>query len=41
MDITPVGGHPFTTHCMIRYKGSKSGKTIITPLIYGDIGGEV
>jgi deazaflavin-dependent oxidoreductase (nitroreductase family) len=41
MDITPVGGHAFTTHCMIRYTGRKSGKTFITPLIYGDIGGEV
>jgi deazaflavin-dependent oxidoreductase (nitroreductase family) len=41
MDITPVGGHPFTTHCLIRYTGRKSGKTFITPLIYGDIGGEV
>lgn len=41
MDITAVGGHPFTTHCMIKYTGRKSGKTFITPLIYGDIGGEV
>jgi deazaflavin-dependent oxidoreductase (nitroreductase family) len=41
MDITPVGGHAFTTHCLIRYHGRKSGKTFITPLIYGDIGGEV
>lgn len=41
MDITPVGGHSFTTHCMIKYTGRKSGKTFITPLIYGDIGGEV
>lgn len=41
MDITPVGGHSFTTHCLIRYQGRKSGKTFITPLIYGDIGGEV
>lgn len=41
MDITPVGGHPFTTHCLIKYTGRKSGKTFITPLIYGDIGGEV
>jgi deazaflavin-dependent oxidoreductase (nitroreductase family) len=41
MDITAVGGHMFTTHCLIRYRGRKSGKTIITPLIYGDIGGEV
>jgi deazaflavin-dependent oxidoreductase (nitroreductase family) len=41
MDITPVGGHSFTTHCLIKYQGRKSGKTFITPLIYGDIGGEV
>lgn len=41
LDITAVGGHSFTTHCMIRYTGRKSGKVFITPLIYGDIGGEV
>jgi deazaflavin-dependent oxidoreductase (nitroreductase family) len=41
MDVTPVGGHPFTTHCLVKYKGRKSGKTFVTPLIYGDIGGEV
>ena len=41
MDITPVGGHSFTTHCLIRFKGRRSGKVYITPLIYGDICGEV
>ena len=41
MDLKDIGGHGFTTHLMIRYVGRKSGKTIITPLIYGDIGGEV
>ncbi len=41
MDITAVGGRAFATHCMIRYRGRKSGKTFITPLCYGDIGGEV
>lgn len=41
MDITAVGGRSFATHCMIRYTGRKSGKTFITPLCYGDIGGEV
>ena len=41
VDITPVGGHAFATHCMIKYKGRKSGKTFITALCYGDIGGEV
>jgi deazaflavin-dependent oxidoreductase (nitroreductase family) len=41
MDVTAVGGHAFTTHCLIRYKGRKTGHVYITPLIYGDIGGEV
>ncbi len=41
LDITAVGGHAFTTHLMIKYTGRKSGKIFITPLIYGDIGGEV
>src|SRR5438128_8753891 len=41
MDITAVGGRAFATHCMIRYKGRKSGKIFITPLCYADIGGEV
>ena len=41
MDLRGVGGQAFTTHCLIRLKGRKSGRTLITPLIYGDIGGEV
>jgi deazaflavin-dependent oxidoreductase (nitroreductase family) len=41
MDIREVGGHAFTTHCLIRLQGRKSGQTRITPLIYGDIGGEI
>ena len=41
MDTTHAGGLPFGTHCLIRYKGRKSGKTLIAPLCYGDIGGEV
>ena len=41
MDITAVGGHAFGTHCLVKYKGRKSGKIFITPLCYGDIGGEV
>jgi deazaflavin-dependent oxidoreductase (nitroreductase family) len=41
MDVSEVGGHAFTTHCLIRVKGRKSGKTQIVPLIYGDIAGEV
>lgn len=41
MDLDAVGGHGFTTHCLIRFKGRKSGKVMITPLIYGDIGGEI
>jgi deazaflavin-dependent oxidoreductase (nitroreductase family) len=41
MDISEIGGHAFTTHCLIRLQGRKSGKTRIVPLIYGDTGGEV
>lgn len=41
MDITAVGGRAFATHCLIRYKGRKSGKIFITGLCYGDIAGEV
>jgi deazaflavin-dependent oxidoreductase (nitroreductase family) len=41
MDITDVGGHAFTTHLLIRHRGRRSGRTRITPLIYGDIGGEI
>jgi deazaflavin-dependent oxidoreductase (nitroreductase family) len=41
MDITAVGGHAFSTHCLIKYKGRKSGKIFITGLCYCSIGGEV
>lgn len=41
MNLAPVGGHSFTTHCLIKYTGRKTGRVFITPLIYGDIGGEV
>jgi deazaflavin-dependent oxidoreductase (nitroreductase family) len=41
VDITAVGGRAFSTHCMVKYKGRKSGRTFITPLCYADIGGEV
>jgi len=41
VDLSEVGGHSFTTHCLIKVKGRKSGRTQIAPLIYGDIGGEV
>lgn len=41
MDITAVGGRSFATHCLVKYRGRKSGKVFITPLCYADIGGEV
>jgi deazaflavin-dependent oxidoreductase (nitroreductase family) len=41
MDLTGAGGHAFGTNCLIRYKGRKSGKTMIQGLSYADIGGEV
>lgn len=40
-DLTPVGGHPFSTHLLIKYKGRKSGKVFITGLCYGLVAGEV
>ncbi len=41
MDITAVGGHAFATHCLIKYRGRKSGKVFITGLCYVAVGGEV
>jgi len=41
VNLTDIGGHKFTTTLLLQYVGRKSGKTMITPLIYGDIGGEV
>lgn len=41
MDITAVGGRSFATHCLVKYRGRKSGRIFITPLCYADIGGEV
>ena len=40
-DLTPVGGLPFATHCLVKYVGRKSGRTLITGLTYADIGGEI
>lgn len=40
-DLTPVGGRPFATNCLLKYAGRKSGKVFITGLCYADIGGEV
>jgi deazaflavin-dependent oxidoreductase (nitroreductase family) len=41
MDITGAGGYRFGTHCLIRYQGRQSRRTMITGLCYGAIGGEV
>lgn len=40
-DLSAAGGRAWMTHCLIKYTGRKSGNILITPLIYGDIGGEV
>ncbi len=40
MDVEPVGGFKFATHCMIKYTGRKSGRTLITPLCCGAYAGE-
>jgi deazaflavin-dependent oxidoreductase (nitroreductase family) len=41
VDLRDVGGCALTTHCLIRYVGRKSGRTYVTPLIYGNVGGEI
>lgn len=41
VDVSDIGGHKLNTTLLLRYTGRKSGRTIITPLNYGDIGGEV
>ena len=41
VDGRPSGAYLFGTTCLIRYRGRKSGRTMITPLSYADRGGEV
>ena len=41
LDLSKTGGLSFGTHLLLKYKGRKSGKTLIAPLCYADIGGEV
>lgn len=41
VDVSDIGGHPFTTTLLLKVVGCKSGVTRINPLIYGDMGGEV
>lgn len=41
VDGRASGAYLFGTTCLIRYKGRRSGRTMITPLSYADRGGEV
>jgi deazaflavin-dependent oxidoreductase (nitroreductase family) len=41
LDLTSVGGRALSTHCLIRYRGRRSGTTYVKPLIYGNFGGEL
>ena len=41
LDYRHLGGHRFTTCLLLETVGRKSGERRITPLIYGDTGGEV
>lgn len=41
LDYRHLGGHRFTTCLLLEYRGRKTGERRITPLIYGDLGGEV
>lgn len=41
LDYRHLGGHRFTTTLLLETQGRRSGERRITPLIYGDSGGEV
>ena len=41
LDYRHLGGHRFTTTLLLETVGRKSGERRITPLIYGDTGGQV
>jgi deazaflavin-dependent oxidoreductase (nitroreductase family) len=41
VDVSSVGGRELTTHCLLRYRGRRSGATYVKPLIYGNVGGEI
>lgn len=41
LDYRHLGGHRFTTCLLLETVGRKSGEQRVTPLIYGDTGGEV
>lgn len=41
MDATANGGRTLAMNCLIRYRGRKSGKVMITALTYSLVGGEV
>lgn len=41
LDMTMAGGYRLTTTLLLRTIGAKSGQLRLSPLIYGDIGGEV
>lgn len=41
MDLSHLGGHRMTEHCLIRTIGAKTGRTYINALCYGAYGGEI
>jgi deazaflavin-dependent oxidoreductase (nitroreductase family) len=41
VDVSEAGGHALTTNCLIKVTGRKTGTPQVTPLIYGNVGGEI
>jgi hypothetical protein len=41
VDLRGIGGHRFTTTLLLKSVEGGAGKPVLTPLIYGNIGGEV
>jgi deazaflavin-dependent oxidoreductase (nitroreductase family) len=41
VDLRDIDGHGFTTTLLLKTIGRRTGEPHVTPLIYGDLGGEV
>src|ERR1700710_512933 len=40
-DFGPINGHGYQPICLIKHVGRKTGRTLILPLIYGMVEGEI
>jgi deazaflavin-dependent oxidoreductase (nitroreductase family) len=40
-DFEPINGEGYQPTCLVKHVGRKSGRTLVTPLIYGMVEGEI